>query len=85
MTDGIGLIAAMLVLATFSMKTMIWLRLTAVASNLAFIWYGLEIGLVPIWALHAVLLPINLWKIGKLLAEQPMPGFGRFSGSSQQT
>lgn len=62
MTDAIGLLAATLVLATFSMKTMLWLRLTAIASNIAFIWYGVTLDLVPIWGLHAMLLPMNLWR-----------------------
>lgn len=73
MTDLLGMLAAGLVLATFSMKTMVWLRLTAVASNVAFIGYGVEMDLMPIWALHAVLLPVNLRHLWKLLAPLALP------------
>jgi len=38
--DAIGYLAAALVLATFSMRSMGRLRLLALASNLAFIAYG---------------------------------------------
>ncbi|MEM6624258.1 MAG: hypothetical protein AAF674_18705 [Pseudomonadota bacterium] len=65
MTDVVGLVAAGLVLATFSMKTMFWLRMTAIASNIAFIWYGISMDLMPIWALHAVLLPLNVWRCAR--------------------
>jgi hypothetical protein len=40
MMDAIGYLAAALVLATFSMRSMGRLRLLALASNLAFIAYG---------------------------------------------
>lgn len=73
MTDGLGLIAAALVLATFSMKSMAWLRLTAIASNAAFIWYGVSVDLMPIWALHAVLLPINLRHLWALWPMKAVP------------
>ena len=38
--EGIGYLAASLVLATFCMKSMDALRLAAIASNMAFIAYG---------------------------------------------
>lgn len=58
-----GFLAALLVLATFSVKTMLPLRLLGIASNLAFIIYGLMTGALPIWLLHAILLPLNLWRL----------------------
>jgi hypothetical protein len=61
--DAIGFIAACLVFATFYMRDMITLRTLALCSNLAFIIYGLGLGLVPIWLLHAVLLPVNAWRL----------------------
>lgn len=74
MTDAIGLLAACLVLATFSMRTMWWLRLTAMGSNIAFIWYGLAMGLLPIWLLHAILLPLNAWRCVRAWKEMPQKG-----------
>ncbi|HXW25315.1 MAG TPA: hypothetical protein VEK73_11240 [Xanthobacteraceae bacterium] len=61
--DAIGYLASVLVLAAFCMKDMIPLRLVAVCSNVAFLIYGLALGLIPVWALHATLLPINGWRL----------------------
>lgn len=58
-----GFAAALLVLATFSVKTMMPLRLLGIASNVVFIAYGLMSDAMPIWLLHAVLLPLNLWRL----------------------
>jgi CRP-like cAMP-binding protein len=68
-----GWLASVLVFAAFFMKLMTPLRLLAVASNLAFMSYAL-LGLVygdfgrlyPIFALHACLLPLNLYRLRQL-------------------
>ena len=39
--QGLGYFAAALVFATFYMRTMVSLRLAAIASNIAFLGYGL--------------------------------------------
>ncbi len=59
LADLIGLAAGVLVILTFSMTSMIWLRVAAIASNIALLSYGLMLGLLPIWMRHARLLPIN--------------------------
>ena len=61
--DVCGYIASGLVLAAFYMKDMIPLRLVALASNLAFIAYGLALDLTPIWFLHALLVPLNSYRL----------------------
>src|SRR3954452_15517615 len=58
-----GYVAAGLVFATFYMRTMIPLRLVGIASNLAFLVYSWLAGLVPIFVLHAALLPLNMWRL----------------------
>jgi hypothetical protein len=58
-----GYVAAGLVLATFSMRTMIPLRFIGIASNVAFIVYGLAGGLYPVLVLHALLLPLNVYRL----------------------
>ena len=72
--DPIGYLASALVLAAFCMKEMIPLRVVAVCSNSAFLFYGSALGLVPVWLLHATLLPINCWR---LLEDMSQPMFGR--------
>ena len=52
--DALGYLAASLVLATFCAKSMVTLRLLAIASNAAFITYALAAGLHPIAVLHSV-------------------------------
>jgi hypothetical protein len=64
--EMIGYLAGGLVLTTFCMRTMLPLRLTAIASNLAFIAYGAAAGLMPILVLHGVLLPLNLLRLVQL-------------------
>jgi hypothetical protein len=61
--DLCGYAASALVLAAFYMKDMIPLRLAALASNLTFIAYGLAFGLTPIWLLHALLVPLNGYRL----------------------
>jgi CRP/FNR family transcriptional regulator, cyclic AMP receptor protein len=58
-TDALGYVAATLVLATFYMTDMTSLRITAIASNIAFIGYGYVAGIEPVLLLHALLLPMN--------------------------
>lgn len=61
-----GYLAAALVLATFWMKVPVRLRQVGIASNLAFIAYGVAGHLVPIAVLHAILLPINTLRLVEL-------------------
>jgi hypothetical protein len=64
--DAIGYLASGLVFAAFAMKDIVRLRIVAICSNFAFLAYGLSIGLMPVWLLHAVLLPMNLWRLAEL-------------------
>jgi CRP/FNR family cyclic AMP-dependent transcriptional regulator len=66
-------IASILVFCAFFMKTMIPLRIVAIASNVAFIAYallGLHYGvfgrIYPILILHACLLPLNVRRLHEL-------------------
>ena len=66
-------LASALVFSTFFMKTMIPLRLVAIASNVAFMSYallGLKYGvfgrLYPILVLHSCMLPLNLVRLRQL-------------------
>jgi hypothetical protein len=60
--DAIGFVAAGLVFLTFWMKTLMALRVVAIASNVAFAAYGYIADLTPILALHAMLLPLNIFR-----------------------
>jgi len=67
--DGIGFGAAGLVLATFCMGSMNALRWVAIASNVAFIAYGYLGHLAPVLLLHALLLPVNIYRLAQLHTE----------------
>lgn len=80
--DLAGYVAAVLVFATFWMKTMILLRVFAICSNLAFLTYGLFGELYPVLVLHSVLLPLNvyrLWEMRRLIEAVKRAGEGAFS------
>ena len=65
--EGLGYLGAALTLATFSMKTMLHLRVVGIASNLGFISYGLLGHVYPVLVLHMMLLPLNLWRLRQLI------------------
>lgn len=61
--DIVGYIASILVFATFYVKKILTLRYIAMGSNVAFIFYGFQGGLYPIFILHSLLLPLNIYRI----------------------
>jgi hypothetical protein len=67
--DTVGFLASGLVIAAFCMKDLIPLRLLALASNVAFLAYGIGLGLAPIWLLHAILLPVNCWRLWQQISQ----------------
>ena len=66
--DVAGYLAAGLVAMAFCMKDMTSLRIIALASNVAFLIYGIGLGLAPVWLLHAILLPVNAWRLQEAIA-----------------
>lgn len=69
--DWLGWLAAALMVATFGCREARCMRPLAVATNLAFIGYGLTAALAPVLALHALLLPINLWRWRECTRHRP--------------
>ncbi|EHL30614.1 hypothetical protein [Legionella drancourtii] len=61
--EVIGYVASVLVFATFYVKKILTLRLIAISSNVAFILYALGSELHPVFLLHSLLLPLNLYRI----------------------
>ena len=61
-----GVAALMVVISAF-VKTMIPLRWLAVTSNMGFIIYGLTHPAPLMVVLHAVLLPVNLWRVRQMV------------------
>jgi hypothetical protein len=65
--DAVGYFASLLVFCTFYMKTMLPLRVVAIASNVAFMAYGLLGGIYPVLVLHAILFPLNCLRLHQIL------------------
>lgn len=81
-TDLLGWLAAGLVLLSFSLKTMVALRVAAICSNVVFFSYGLLAELGPVMVLHGLLLPMNLWRLHQmrnLLGQVRRVSDGQFS------
>lgn len=66
-TEAFGYLGGLMTLTTFSMKTMLHLRMVGIAANLAFITYGVLGQVYPVLVLHLVLLPLNAWRLRQLL------------------
>lgn len=66
-SDAFGYIAAFLVFMTFSMKTMVPLRIVGIASNIFFIAYGYLAPAYPLLVLHLALLPLNSFRLRQML------------------
>jgi CRP/FNR family cyclic AMP-dependent transcriptional regulator len=63
----IGYVAALLVLISFWMKTMIPLRVVGIVSNIVFIVYGYMGAVYPPLILHLVLLPLNTARLREMV------------------
>jgi len=67
-----GYVASALVLTSFCMRSMRWLRTAAIGSNVSFIFFASVYDIRPVLVLHSILLPINvtrLWQLRRARAE----------------
>jgi hypothetical protein len=66
----IGWFAAALTLLTFAMRSMLALRVTALAANLCFVSYGALMDLAPVLTLHLLLIPCNAMRLAEVVKER---------------
>lgn len=69
--DAAGFLAGLCVILAFYCTGARPQRGFAIASNLLFIVYAVAQGLAPIAALHAFLLPLNLWRLRQVVRSAP--------------
>lgn len=69
--DLFGWAAALLTLLAFSCDNIVRLRYVALSANAAFIAYGFSAELWPVFFLHAVLVPVNVWRLRQALRSSP--------------
>lgn len=65
--DAVGYVAACLTIATYSMRTMVPLRVVGIGANCLFIVYGFLASAYPQLLLHSVLLPINCVRLHQMM------------------
>jgi CRP/FNR family transcriptional regulator, cyclic AMP receptor protein len=65
--DGLGYLAAVLTIATYSRTTMISLRIVGLSANCISIAYGIFAHVYPPLFLHVVLLPLNSMRLYQML------------------
>lgn len=63
----VGYVAAMLTIATYSMRTMIPLRVIGICANCLFIIYGYWAPVYPQLLLHGILLPLNSLRLYQMM------------------
>jgi hypothetical protein len=63
----LGYLATAFNIAAYSMRTMIPLRILAIISNAVFIVYGATGGVYPVLVLHAILLPLNAYRLRQMV------------------
>jgi CRP/FNR family transcriptional regulator, cyclic AMP receptor protein len=63
----IAYIASLLVIGTFGMRTMMPLRIVALASNISLIIYAALGHLYPVLVLQLILLPLNSWRLLEII------------------
>ena len=63
----VGWAASATTVATYTMKTMLPLRIAAIASSTLFILYSVPLGLWPLLGMELVLLPLNIWRLTQLI------------------
>jgi len=66
--EAMGWIAAVMTVATYAMKTMMTLRILAIASSLFFIAYATILQLWPLLAMELILLPINSYRLWQIVS-----------------
>jgi hypothetical protein len=64
--DAVGYTAALAVLGSFCMSTIVPLRILAIISNVLFGLYAVLAHLYPVFLLHSILLPINIFKLARM-------------------
>ena len=65
--EAVGWLASILTVASYSVATMLPLRLLAIASSVCFAAYAFTLHLWPLLAMELILLPINLYRLWQVL------------------
>lgn len=67
LAEVVGYVGNVVVIITYSMRTMIPLRMLGMCSNAVFLFYSWLLGLVPLMVLQCILLPLNGYRLWQML------------------
>jgi hypothetical protein len=67
LAEIVGYVGNVVVIVTYSMRTMIPLRMLGMCSNAVFLFYSWLLGLVPLMILQCILLPLNGYRLYQML------------------
>lgn len=67
---AVGFLAAAATICAFYCRNMMCLRVAAIGANMLFIVYGAMLMLIPVLALHVILLPLNMMRLSAFLRER---------------
>lgn len=67
LAEIVGYVGNVVVIVTYSMRTMIPLRMLGMCSNAVFLLYSWLLGLVPLMILQCILLPLNGYRLYQML------------------
>ncbi|MEQ8365093.1 Crp/Fnr family transcriptional regulator [Roseovarius indicus] len=68
MIEAVGWLAVLFKLATFSMNSMIWLRVLVILSSVCFVIYSAFFQIWPLLAIEIILLSMNAYRLYELIA-----------------
>ncbi|MEQ9244194.1 Crp/Fnr family transcriptional regulator [Roseovarius indicus] len=68
MIEAVGWLAVLFKLATFSMNSMIWLRVLVILSSVCFVIYSAFFQIWPFLAIEIILLSMNAYRLYELIA-----------------
>jgi len=66
--EAIGWVAAIFTIATYSVRTMMTLRIVAILSSLFFTIYAALLQLWPLLGMELILLPINIYRLSQIVS-----------------
>lgn len=68
--EWLGISASVIILISFLMKNILWVRLVNIVGAIVFVIYGIIIGAVSVWLLNGMLVLVHLIYLGKYLFDK---------------
>lgn len=63
--EWLGISASVIILISFLMKNILWVRLVNIVGAIVFVIYGIIIGAISVWLLNGMLVVVHLIYLGK--------------------